>query len=368
VTALVDTPVESPAETAAPTAGSTPRRRSDRSAGVLQRGWTRGGGLAIAVVVLAVLVFLSLAYGARSISLSHVIDALLHYDRANDDHIVVHDLRIPRTLVGLEVGVALGLAGAVMQGVTRNPLADPSLLGIESGASLAVVMAIYWLDFGSLGHFVWFAFLGAAVAGAVVYALGSMGRGGATPVKLAVAGAALASMLTSITSGILLLDIETLEQFRFWMVGSLAGAQAGVAGEMLPFLVVGGLLALGSARSLNALALGDDMARTLGQRVHLARGMGWLALVILVGASVSVAGPIAFVGLTVPHAARALCGPDYRWILPWSAVLAPALLLGADVIGRLVARPGEVQVGIVTALVGAPLFIALVRRRRLAEL
>lgn len=365
MTAVVEAPVDTRAE---PAARAPATDRPERTGGLLQRGWTRSTGLFVALGVLVLLAFLSLAYGARSVPLGDVIDALLHYDSANDNHIVIHDLRIPRTLVGLEVGAALGLSGAVMQGVTRNPLADPSLLGVEAGASLAVVAAIYWLDFAALGSFVWFAFVGAAAAGAVVYSLGSMGRGGATPVKLAVAGAALASMLTSLTSAILLLDIETLESYRFWMVGSLAGVDAGAAGQMLPFLVAGCLLAFASTRSLNALALGDDMARTLGQRVHLARAVGWLALVILVGAAVSAAGPIAFVALTVPHAARAVCGPDYRWIVPWSMVLAPALLLGADIVGRLVVRPGELQVGIVTALLGAPVFITLVRRRRLAEL
>jgi iron complex transport system permease protein len=297
-----------------------------------------------------------------------VWDAVWHYDPTLDDHLIVRSLRVPRTVLGLAVGAALGLAGAVMQGVTRNPLADPGILGIEAGASLAVVIGIYAFGIGSLAGYVWFAFAGAAAASVVVYTLGSMGRGGATPVKLALAGAALASLLGSFTSAILLTDLATLDQFRFWVVGSLAGRGGDIAVHVLPFLAVGTILALGSARSLNAMALGDDVARSLGQRVHAARAVAALAVVILCGAAVAAAGPIAFVGLTIPHVARALCGPDYRWVLPWSMVLAPVLLLGADIIGRLVARPGELQVGIVTALVGAPFFIALVRRRRLAEL
>jgi iron complex transport system permease protein len=264
--------------------------------------------------------------------------------------------------------MALGLSGAVMQGVTRNPLGDPGILGIEAGASLAVVIAIYSFGVGSLTGYVWFAFLGAAVASVIVYGLGSLGRGGATPVKLALAGAALGSMLASFTSAILLLDVSTLDQFRFWVVGSLAGRDATIAAQVLPFIVVGTALALVSARSLNALALGDDVARSLGQRLQLARALSATAVVILCGAAVAAAGPIAFVGLTVPHVARAICGPDYRWVLPWSMVLAPMLLLGADIIGRVVARPGELQVGIVTAVIGAPFFILLVRRRKLAEL
>jgi iron complex transport system permease protein len=187
-------------------------------------------------------------------------------------------------------------------------------------------------------------------------------------VKLALAGAAVSALLGSLTTAILLLDVATLDQFRFWVVGSLAGRDATILRQVLPFLAVGAVLALGSARALNTLSLGDDVARSLGQRVGLARSAGALAVVLLTGAAVAAAGPIGFVGLTVPHIARAMTGPDYRWVLPYSAVLAPVLLLGADILGRMVARPGELQVGIVTALLGAPFFVALVRRRKLAEL
>jgi iron complex transport system permease protein len=332
------------------------------------RGWTRIAGLTVALAVLVAVTFASMAYGSKPIPVGTVWDAVWHYDPSLDDHVIVRSLRVPRTVLGLAVGAALGLSGAVMQGVTRNPLADPGILGIEAGASLAVVVAIYAFGIGSLTGYVWFAFAGAAAASVVVYTLGSMGRGGATPVKLALAGAALASLLGSFTSAILLADLATLDQFRFWVVGSLAGRGGDIAVQVLPFLAVGSVLAIGSALSLNALALGDDVARSLGQRVQAARALAALAVVILCGAAVAAAGPIAFVGLTIPHVARALCGPDYRWVLPWSMVLAPVLLLGADILGRLVARPGELQVGIVTALVGAPFFIALVRRRRLAEL
>jgi iron complex transport system permease protein len=317
---------------------------------------------------LVVVAFLSIAYGSKSIDLATVVGSFTDFDATDTDHLVIRDLRLPRTLLGLGVGMALGLAGAVMQGVTRNPLADPGIFGVEAGAALAVVTAIYVLGVGSLTGYVWFAFLGAGVAAVVVYGLGSLGRGGATPVKLALAGAAMAALLSSVTSAILIIDITTLDQFRFWAVGSLAGRDASVVRQVAPFLAVGVLLALCSARSLNALALGDDVARSLGQRVQAARAMSGLAVIVCSGAAVAAAGPIGFVGLTIPHVARAICGPDYRWILPWSLVLGPVLLLGADVIGRLVARPGELQVGIVTALVGAPFFIALVRRRKLAEL
>jgi iron complex transport system permease protein len=255
-----------------------------------------------------------------------------------------------------------------MQGVTRNPLADPGILGVNAGASLAVVVGIYVFGVGSLTGYVWFAFLGAAIASVVVYGLGALGRDGATPVKLALAGAAVAAFLSSITTAILIVDVATLDQYRFWVVGSIAGRDATIAAQVAPFLAAGAALAMGSARALNSMSLGDDVARSLGLRVGIARIVAAVAVVLLCGAATAAAGPIAFVGLTVPHVARAISGPDYRWILPYSAVLAPVLLLGADIVGRVVARPGELQVGIVTALLGAPFFIALVRRRRLAQL
>ncbi len=342
--------------------------RSVGGRGLLSSGWTKAGGLIPTAGVLAVVAFASVAYGSKTIDLGTVIEAFTSYDATNNDHLIVRSLRVPRTVVGLGVGVALGLAGAVMQGVTRNPLADPGIFGVEAGAALAVVIGIYVFGIGSLTGYVWFAFAGAGIASVVVYGLGSLGRGGATPVKLALAGAAMAALLGSLTSAILLIDIATLDQFRFWAVGSLAGRDTAIAAQVAPFLVVGVLLSLASARGLNTLALGDDVARSLGQRVQVARATSGLAVIVCSGAAVAAAGPIGFIGLTIPHVARAICGPDYRWILPWSIVLAPSLLLGADVVGRMVARPGELQVGIVTAFIGAPFFIFLVRRRKLAEL
>ncbi len=362
MTAIIDAPA---AEVVAVTRRARRARRARHS--LLESGWTRAGGLLVATGVLLLVVLCSVAFGSKPISLGTVWQALVDADGSND-HLIVRSLRVPRTLLGLGVGMALGLAGALMQGVTRNPLADPGLLGVDAGAALAVVIAIYTLDVTALTGYVWFAFAGAGLASMVVYLLGSLGRGGATPVKLALAGAALSALLGSLTSAVLLLDLATLDQFRFWVVGSLAGRDAEIVAQVAPFLAVGIVLALLSARSLNTLALGDDVARSLGQRVHLARGLAALAVVILCGAATAAAGPIAFVGLTVPHVARAICGPDYRWILPWSLVLAPTLLLSADVVGRVIARPGEVQVGILTAFLGAPFFIALVRRRKLADL
>lgn len=339
----------------------------DHRAALVRNRAVRAVGLVVALAGLFLAALASVAYGSKSIPLGEVIAAVGHFD-GSTDHLIVRSLRIPRTLVGIGVGAALGLAGAVMQGITRNPLADPGILGVNAGASLAVVVAIHVFGVGALSGYVWFAFVGAAVVSVVVYGLGALGRDGATPVKLALAGAAVAAFLASITTAILIVDVATLDQYRFWVVGSVAGRDASIAAQVTPFLVAGALLAFGSARALNSMSLGEDVARSLGLRVGAARAVAALSVVLLCGGATAAAGPIGFVGLTVPHVARSICGLDYRWVLPYSAVLAPILLLGADIVGRVVARPGELQVGIVTALVGAPFFIALVRRRRLAQL
>jgi iron complex transport system permease protein len=322
-------------------------------------------GLVVLAVALVLAVLLSIAVGSRGLSLPTVLDALFHFDAADPDHLVVRELRLPRTLAGVLAGVALGLSGAVIQGATRNPLADPGLLGVNAGAALFVVLGISTLGITSVTGYVWFGFAGAAVAGAVVYGISALGRVGATPMKLALAGAAVTAALQSVTSGLLLTDATTFDQYRFWQVGSLTGRDEATITQAVPFIVVGVVLALVSARMLNALALGEDVARALGQNVAVARVVCALAVVVLCGSATAIAGPIAFVGLTVPHVARLITGPDHRWLLPYSALISPLLLLVSDVVGRVVARPAEVQVGIVTAVIGAPLFIVLVRRRKL---
>ncbi|MFB6719967.1 FecCD family ABC transporter permease [Kribbella sp. NPDC056345] len=327
----------------------------------------RAAGLLLCVAVLAVSVLLSLSVGNQYFGAHDVYLALANFTGSDNDRVIRY-LRMPRTGAGLLAGAALGLAGALMQGVTRNPLADPGILGVNAGAALAVVGAIGVLGVHSLTGYVWFAMGGALVATVVVYLVGAIGRGGATPVKLALAGAAISALLGSVTSAITLLDLSTLNEFRFWVVGSLTLATGSVIGQAVPFVAVGIVLALVLGRSLNQLALGDELARSLGTRVTLVRVMAGLAVVVLAGTATAIAGPIGFLGLAVPHVARTLVGADYRWILPWSMVLAPAVLLLADVVGRLVARPDELQVGIITAVIGAPVFIALVRRRRLAAL
>ena len=325
-------------------------------------------GLLLLGFALAAIAMLSLTTGARAIPLENVWTALIAFDPNTTEHRIIWDLRLPRTIVGLLVGAALGLAGAVLQGATRNPLADPSILGINAGAALAVVLGVALLGMTQLSIYVWLAFIGSGVTMLVVYSVASLGREGATPVKLALAGAAITAVLQSVINGILLTSPRTLDEVRFWQVGSLSGRDIDIVIQVAPFLAVGMVLALGTARLLDGLSMGDDVARALGQRIAISRGLAGLAAVILAGGATAAAGPIAFVGLTVPHVARAITGPGYRWILPYSMLMAPILLLGADVIGRVIAPPGEVQVGIVTAFLGAPFFIALVRRRKLAAL
>lgn len=327
----------------------------------------RALGLLVAAAILLLVALLSVGVGARSIPLDRVWDLVWHAD-GSDDALVIHDLRIPRTLLGLLVGAALGAAGALMQGLTRNPLADPGLLGVNAGAATAVVIAIALLDTTDLMTYVWFAFLGAGLASLLVYALGSAGRSGATPVRLALAGTAVTFALMSFVYGFTILNPRVFDQYRHWQVGALSGHDASLTAAIAPFIGAGLVLALLLARPLNALALGDDAGRALGARIGRTRLLGALGITLLCGGATAAAGPIAFVGLTVPHVARALVGPDQRWVLPYSMVLAPILLLGADVLGRVVNRPGEVEVGIVTAVIGAPVFIAIVRRARIAQL
>ncbi|ABK05309.1 transport system permease protein [Arthrobacter sp. FB24] len=327
----------------------------------------RAAWLITAVAVLVFFSAVSLAVGARGLPLDTVWQALIRFDPADGDHAVVH-ARIPRTVLGLLAGGALGLAGAAMQGVARNPLADPGIMGVNAGAALAVVTGIYVFGISSLTGYIWFAFIGAAAAAAVVYLVASLGREGATPVKLALAGAALSAGLYSLMNVILVSSQDTLDRFRFWQVGGIAGRDWSVVLPGVPFLVLGAVIVLATGRILNSLALGDDIARGLGQRVGLVRGVTALGIVLLCGSATALAGPIGFVGLVIPHAVRFLTGPDYRWILPFSLVLAPVLLLSADILGRVVLLPGEVPAGIMTALVGAPVFVWLVRRGKGAGL
>ncbi|MFI6762058.1 FecCD family ABC transporter permease [Micromonospora sp. NPDC050417] len=336
-----------------PRAAATPSGRS---------GLSRLTVVVGALVLLGLLLLASLALGSKPLAPAQVWHALVAPD-GGEASTIVNDLRVPRTLLGLVVGAALAVAGVLLQALTRNPLAEPRILGVSAGASLGVVTAIAAFGVTTLTGYVWFGILGALLAGVLVFGIASRTREGASPVTLALIGAAMDASFGAVTIGLLTVDSYTFEEYRFWVVGGLTGRGAGIPAQVAPFVLVGLLLAAMVARGLDALALGDDVARGLGNRVGLIRIGGGAAAVLLTGAGVAAAGPIAFVGLAVPHLARALVGADQRWTLAVSVLLGPALLLGADIVGRLI-TPGEVPAGIITALLGAPLLAFLVRRAR----
>ncbi|MEM7338718.1 MAG: iron ABC transporter permease [Actinomycetota bacterium] len=325
-------------------------------------------GLPMVVALLGVVALGSLRCGSLELDTATAWSAIFSYDDADPGQIVVRELRAPRTLIGITAGAALAVAGAITQGVTRNPLGAPGLLGVNAGAAFAIVTAIFALGVVSPIGYVWFAFAGALAASVAVYAVASVGQGGATPVKLALAGAVITALLAAWTTSLLLLDQETLDQARFWLAGSIAGRGTDELRLLFPIVAVALVVALFSGRQINALSLGEEIASGLGQRVQLVRAISGVLVVTLSGSAVAIAGPVAFIGLAIPHMVRALVGPDYRWILLYSLLLGPSLLLGADIVGRVVVRPAELQVGIVTAAVGAPFLVYLVRFTKLAEL
>lgn len=324
-------------------------------------------GLAALTMLLAAAVLASIAVGARPMDFAEIFHALFT-PTGTDTDLVVRTLRVPRTALGLVVGIALGVAGALIQGHTRNPLADAGLLGLNAGAALFVVLSIYLFGLAGPSEYLWFAFAGSLAASVVVFGISSVGNGRSSPLSLALAGAAVAMFLGAMTQTVILLDQTSLDGYRFWVVGSVAGRGPEVLWQVLPFLVLGVVIAIASTPSLNVLSLGDEVARGLGTNILLSRTVGILAITLLTGAATAACGPIAFVGLVVPHVARSITGPDYRWLVPYAGLLGGIMILLADVIGRVVVRPGELQVGIVLALMGAPFFVALVRRRKLVSL
>lgn len=332
-------------------------------------------GLGVLLLLVVSGTICSFLYGARSIPAEDVWAALrdLPATSSSPEEVpvnqrVVAELRLPRTILAIIVGSALGVAGALIQGHTRNPLADPGILGISSGAALSVVASYALLGISAPWATAVVAFLGAIAATALVFGLASAGRATVNPLTLVLGGAALSAVLSAITSAFVLTSENNLDRMRFWTVGSLAGRDMNIALSVLPFVVLGLILAFATGPQLNILNLGDDVAAGLGINTAAARlgGMGIIAL--LAGAATAAAGPLGFIGLVVPHIVRALTGPDYKWILPYSALAGAALLLYADVVGRLIARPGELQVGIVLAFVGAPFFIVLIYRKKVATL
>ncbi|MBN6191107.1 iron ABC transporter permease [Aneurinibacillus sp. BA2021] len=323
--------------------------------------------LCAGVVVLLVLAVLSVSFGARAVSLDDILAALGGQSDTIGQAAVIK--RLPRTVLALLVGAALALAGATMQAVTRNPIAEPGILGISNGASFAVVLGIAFFGLSNPYGQMAFAIAGAAAAAVFVYAVGSLGRGGATPLKLALAGAATSAAFASLISAVMLPRVDLLQTFQSWQIGGVGGAEWPRIAITAPVLAVGALLCFVTARGMNSLALGDDMATGLGEHVARTRAVSALGSVILAGAATAIAGPIGFVGLIVPHLCRLLVGTDHRWLLPFSALAGAALLTASDIVGRVISPSSdEIQVGIITAIIGAPFFIWIVRRQRVREL
>ncbi len=327
-----------------------------------QRYYIRILSLVIAILLLLLGIFANITYGAADIPTSQILTAFTNFDDSTE-HIIIRSIRLPRTLIASMVGASLAIAGALMQGLTQNPLAAPGILGINAGAALAVVVMVFGLGISSPALITLVAFLGALLAAIAVYSLGSLGQGGTTPVKLTIAGAALTALLSSITTGVLILSERTLEEVRFWLAGSLAGLNFNLFLTVLPWMIVGLLTAFALSRQMNVLSLGESVATGLGQQT------GWIKLatassvVILAGSAVALAGPIGFVGLVIPHLARGVIGVDYRWVLPCAAVFGANLLVWADLAARWLIRPQELPVGVMTAMLGAPFLLYLVRWR-----
>lgn len=318
-------------------------------------------------LILTVVAALSVSFGVRSVSAHDIFAALAGNDGTIEQAAIVK--RIPRTVLAILVGAALAMSGATMQAVTRNPIADPGILGVTTGASLAVVIGIAFWGLADPVSFILVAICGAGVTAVFVYIMGSLGSGGATPLKLALSGAAVTAALTSLISAIMLPRVELLRSFQSWQIGGVGSAEWPKIAMLLPALAVGTAICLLCARGMNTLALGDDMAAGLGERIMRTRLLSALGAVILAGAATAIAGPIGFVGLVIPHVCRMLVGPDHRWLLPFSALLGAILLTGSDVVGRVISPASEeIQVGIITAVIGAPFFIWIVRRQKVREL
>ncbi|MBI1280082.1 MAG: iron chelate uptake ABC transporter family permease subunit [Anaerolineaceae bacterium] len=317
--------------------------------------------LVICCIILFICLIWSITLGSANINTHVVYQALFNYDTNNFDHLIIQTVRLPRVLSGVIVGASLAVAGALMQGLTRNPLADAGILGIQSGAAFAVVVAIVLFKVASLSLYAVFAFTGAGVAAAAVYLLGSMGRGGATPLKLTLAGVILTAFISSFTTAILIRDQEALDKIRFWTAGSLAGREMQLLLQTSPYMMVGLISAFTISRQITTISLGEDVAKGLGQNTIWVKVIAAISTVLLAGGAVALAGPIGFVGLVVPHIVRFLVGTDYRWIVPYSAVMGAILVTIADVGARVVIRPQELPTGVVMAIIGAPFFIWLAR-------
>ncbi|MDZ5710787.1 FecCD family ABC transporter permease [Jeotgalibacillus haloalkalitolerans] len=317
----------------------------------------------ISLIVTVIFLFLtSLAVGQTAIPLSETWEAIISYDPNNTNHLIIGTSRLSRGLISLVIGMNLALAGVFVQALTRNPLAAPDLLGINAGAIFFIVFAITWLEISSLSGYMWFAFLGAAIAGGTVFFLGSLGRDGLTPIKVILAGVALSALFVSFTQGMLVLDEQSIQTVLFWISGSVAGRDLEMLLSVLPFLLTALVISLFMARPMGVFSSGDDVAKGLGQKVWLTKLVMGMLVIVLAGGSVAVVGSVGFIGLIVPHMAKSLVGNDYRWILPYSGLLGAVVLLAADIIARVIIAPQEVPIGVMTAFIGGPFFIYLAKK------
>ncbi|MGP6151405.1 iron ABC transporter permease [Priestia flexa] len=328
---------------------------------ILQNRKMRVTGLILSIIFLLICIGLSIVLGYTDTSIKTAINAFQSFDGSNE-HLVIQNVRLPRALIGAVVGACLGIAGAMMQALTKNPLASPDILGVNAGAGFFIVVAIMIFSVNSLQAFTWIAFVGAALTVVAVYLLGSIGKEGLTPIKMTLAGAAIAAFFSSLTQGLLVLDETALDQVLYWLAGSVQGRKLEVLYGVLPYIAVAIIVSFIMAGKINILNMGEDVARSLGQRTIAVKLTAGILIAILAGGAVAIAGPISFVGIIIPHIVRAFVGHDYRWIFPYSAVAGGILLLIADIAARYVIMPEEIPVGVMTAFIGTPFFIYLARK------
>ncbi|MCP1492546.1 iron ABC transporter permease [Peribacillus frigoritolerans] len=328
---------------------------------LLKKSWQKWMGLFITILLLLFLLCSSIVYGYTDTTWKMAINAFTHFNGTNE-HIVIQSVRLPRALIASAIGASLAISGVLMQTLTKNPLASPDIFGVNAGAGLAVVTGVTVFGISNLQVFTWLSFLGAAIAAISIFMIGSMGRGGLTPMKLTLAGAAMTAMVASLTQGLLVSNEALLEQVLFWLAGSVSGRSLDNLVAVLPYLVAGWGLALLMSGKMNVLSMGEDVAKGLGLNIVFLKLVLGLAIILLAGGSVAVAGPIGFIGIVVPHLTRSIVGIDHRWLIPFSGLFGAVLLIAADVISRYILMPREVPVGVMTAIIGTPFFIYIARK------
>ncbi|MET3317721.1 UNVERIFIED_ORG: iron complex transport system permease protein [Peribacillus simplex] len=328
---------------------------------LLKNTWQKWMGIVTTIVLLLFLLCSSIVYGYTNTTWQMAIDAFTHFNGSNE-HIVIQSVRFPRALIASAVGASLAISGVLMQTLTKNPLASPDIFGVNAGAGLAVVTGVTIFGISNLQVFTWLSFIGAAIAAVSIYMIGSMGRGGLTPMKLTLAGAAMTAMVSSLTQGLLVSNEALLEQVLFWLAGSVSGRSLDNLTAVFPYLAVGWVLALITSGKMNVLSMGEDVAKGLGLNIVFLKIVLGLVVILLAGGSVAVAGPIGFIGIVVPHLTRFIVGIDHRWLIPFAGLLGAVLLLAADIISRYILMPQEVPVGVMTAIIGTPFFIYIARK------